>query len=106
MGSAARYFPASEDALRQLPWSNAELDVLTTQMHETVGIPAIPGHYMNARMLSYAYYAVLDEAQNPREALYLNLKTIDEELSKKRQEFGLDYIDYSGSEEILVKHHE
>ncbi len=106
MGSAARYFPASEDALRQLPWSNAELDVLTTQMHETVGIPAIPGHYMNARMLSYAYYAVVDEAQNPREALYLNLKTIDEELSKKRQEFGLDYIDYSGSEEILVKHHE
>lgn len=106
MGSAARYFPASESALRQLPWSNAELNVLTEQMNATVGIPAIPGHYMNGRMVGYAYYAVLDDAQNPREALYLNLKPIDEELSKKRAEFGLDYIDYNGPEEELVRNHE
>lgn len=103
MGSAARYFPASEDALRQLPWSNSELDVLLTQMGQTVGIPAVPGHYMNTRMVQYAYYAVVDDAQNAREALYLNLKEIDEELSKKRAEFNLDYIDYSGPEEVLVK---
>lgn len=106
MGSAARYFPASEEALRQLPWSNSELNVLTTQMGHTVGIPAIPGQYMNTRMVQYAFYAVVDDAQNAREALYLNLNEIDEELSKKRAEFGLDYIDYSVKEGELVKRDE
>jgi len=31
--------------------------------------------------------------EHPREALYLNLKSVDEELTKKRKEFNLSYID-------------
>jgi len=89
MGTAARYAPADKAVLAQLPWSANEYRQLVAQMENTKGMPAVPGSYMAARMVQYAFDDVVANSSNPREALYLNIKTIDKELMKKRAEFGL-----------------
>lgn len=90
MGTAARYPAADKAVLQQLPWSSGEYRNLVAQMESTRGIPAVPGSYMATRMVSYSFDDVVANSSNPRETLYLNMKAIDKELTKKRAEFSLD----------------
>ena len=89
MGAAARYPAADPEVIRQLPWSNSELEELLSQYQHLNGMPAVPGYYMNTRMISYAFEDVVADLSSPRETLYLNIRDIDKELTKKRTEFGL-----------------
>ena len=89
MGAAARYPAADPNVIRNLPWSNAESAQLLSQYEHLTSMPAIPGYYMNTRMISYAFEDVVADLANPRETLYLNIRDIDKELTKKRAEFGL-----------------
>lgn len=89
MGAAARYPAADPNVIQQLPWSNKELGELLSQYQHLKGMPAVPGYYMNTRMISYAFEDVVADLSNPRETLYLNIRDIDKELTKKREEFGL-----------------
>lgn len=98
MGSAARYASAIPDVLEQLPWSYEELEVLLEQFDETVGIPAVPGYYMTNRMISYAFSDVINNKTNPREALYLNIKSIQQELDSKREQLGLTTAKETGGQ--------
>lgn len=89
MGTSARYAAADPEVLKQLPWSNAELESLLVQFEEAVGIQAVPGNYMTTRMVQYSFNDVVSEHANPRETLYLNIKDIDQELTRKRSELHL-----------------
>lgn len=89
MGTSARYAAADPEVLRQLPWSNAELESLLGQLENTTGLPAVPGNYMTTRMVQYAFNDVVSDHANPRETLYLNIKDINEELDRKREELHL-----------------
>ena len=89
MGTAARYAAADPGVISMLPWSNAELKQLLGQLEHNIGLQAVPGNYMTARMIQYAFNTVVAELSNPRETLYLNIKAIDKELYKKRMEFNL-----------------
>jgi ABC-type glycerol-3-phosphate transport system substrate-binding protein len=89
MGTAARYAAADKEVLASLPWSASEYRALASQLEHTKGIPAVPGSYMTTRMVTYAFDDVVSGTANPRETLYLNVKAIDKELSKKRAEFGI-----------------
>lgn len=93
MGSGARYATANPNVLRQLPWSASQIDMLLSQFENTKGIPDVPGYYMTSRMVDYAYKNVVTDGQNPREALYINVKEINDELTKKRKEFHLSYLE-------------
>ncbi len=89
MGTSARYAAADKAVLAQLPWSANEYRQLAAQLENTKGMPAVPGSYMASRMVQYAFDDVVANSSNPRETLYLNIKTIDKELTKKRAEFGI-----------------
>lgn len=93
MGPAARYASANIDVLEQLPWSVKEAKALINQFESTKGLPEVPGGYMTARMVTYAFKNVVTDGQNPREALYLNAKSINDELTKKRKEFNLSTVE-------------
>lgn len=92
MGTSARYAAADPEVLKQLPWSNTELTSLLGQFEHTGGIPAVPGNYMTTRMVQYAFNDVVSDHANPRETLYLNIKDINEELDRKRQELHLSRL--------------
>ncbi|MBD3919689.1 extracellular solute-binding protein [Paenibacillus sp. PR3] len=93
IGAAARYPTANLEVLKQLPWSNKDSKQIVQQFNDTVGIPEVPGGYMTTRAIDYAFRAVVTGGLNSRETLYLNSKTIDKELAKKRKEFHLSYLD-------------
>lgn len=93
MGSAARYPTANIEVMKQLPWSPKQLNQITEQLKNTVGVPEVPGGYMTTRAIDYAFRAVVTSGENSREALFLNTKQINKELTKKRKEFHLTFKD-------------
>lgn len=90
LGAAARYPTANVEAMEQLPWTIDELSKLKEQWEWVRGIPEVPGGYMTGRHLDNAFRLVLNEAANPRETIYDYVQMINEEIAKKRREFGLD----------------
>ncbi|MDR0948164.1 MAG: extracellular solute-binding protein [Lachnospiraceae bacterium] len=89
LGSSARYAAASPDGLRQLGWSAKELAVLEEQWTWTVGFREVAGGYYTTRHITNAARKVMSEKADPRETILDYSITIDEELLKKRIEFGL-----------------
>ncbi|MCM1027972.1 MAG: extracellular solute-binding protein, partial [Roseburia sp.] len=61
MGTSARYAAADPEVLRQLPWSNVELNSLLSQFEQTAGIEAVPGNYMTTRMVQYSFNDVVSD---------------------------------------------
>ncbi len=90
LGSSARYATANKEVLERLPWATKDLEKILEQFEHTRGIPPVPGHYMTSRMLEYTFDNVVTNGANPRETLYLRIKEINAELTKKRKEFHLD----------------
>ena len=90
MGVGARYAAANIEALGRMAWSKEELATLTAQRDWTVGIPEVPGGYLKEREISFAVREVILEGANPRESLLDHVKRINEEITKKRKEFGLN----------------
>jgi len=90
LGAAARYPTANVEALGQLPWTVEEYEKLYEQWQWIKGIPEVPGSYMTGRHLDNAFRLVIDESSNPRETIYDYVQVINDEINKKRREFGLD----------------
>ncbi len=88
MGTAARYAPANRNALRLLPWSEEQLDLLERQAEQIEEIPEVIGGYYTARGLDNAFRNVLFNAVNYREALLEQMDIINTELARKQKEFS------------------
>lgn len=89
LGPAARHNTANIEALRYLPWTVEEIEVLSQQWDLTMGIPEIAGGYYTGRNLENAFREVVNKNLNPREVLTEYVIKINKEITKKRQEFGL-----------------
>jgi ABC-type glycerol-3-phosphate transport system substrate-binding protein len=90
MGAAARYPTANYEAFRRLPWGSEQMAVLDEQRSWTVGVPEVPGGYFITRHITNAVRRVLNEGMDTRETLLDYTITINDELIKKRKEFGLE----------------
>jgi len=90
MGAAARYPTANYDAFKRLSWGSEQMAVLDEQRSWTVGIPEVPGGYFVSRHVTNAVRRILNEGEDTRETLLDYTLTINDELIKKRKEFGLE----------------
>ncbi|MCK5387845.1 MAG: extracellular solute-binding protein [Candidatus Izimaplasma sp.] len=89
LGAAARYPTANVEALSQLPWTVIEYLKLEEQWDWVIGIPEVPGGYMTGRHLDNAFRLVYNDNSNPKETIYDYVQVINDEIEKKRREFGL-----------------
>ena len=89
LGASARYATANRDAFSNLSWSADDIKVLNEQWDETVGIREVPGGYYTGRHISNAIRKVLNDKDDTRETIIDYSIKIDEEITKKRNEFGL-----------------
>ncbi len=89
LGSSARYATANKDAFVQLSWSADDIAVLDAQWQQTVGIREVPGGYYTGRHITNAIRKVINEKVDARETIIDYAVTINDELTKKRIEFGL-----------------
>ncbi|MBR3763413.1 MAG: hypothetical protein IKK57_02545 [Clostridia bacterium] len=89
LGASARYATANIAAIEQLAWSEEQLVVIREQMSVAVGFREVAGGYYTTRHLTNAVRKVTNEKTDPRETLLDYARTINEEIVKKRSEFGL-----------------
>ena len=89
LGSSARYATANRDAFSNLSWSMDDIAVLNAQWDETRGIREVPGGYFTGRHISNAIRKALNEKSDSRETIIDYSIMIDEEIEKKRREFGM-----------------
>jgi len=90
MGAAARYPTANYEAFTRLSWGSEQMAVLREQRSWTVGTPEVPGGYYVSRHITNAVRKILNEGEDTRETMLDYSITIDDELLKKRKEFGLE----------------
>lgn len=89
LGSSARYATANLAAIEQLAWSEDQLAVIREQMTWAVGFREVAGGYYTTRHMTNAVRKVTNDKTDPRETLLDYSRTINEEIDKKRLEFGL-----------------
>ena len=95
LGSAARLNTANVEAFDRLAWTKNDLAVLDLQREGdenwvgTVGVPEVPGGYYTGRNLENAFRYVVNNNENPRQTLTDYILSINNEINRKREEFGL-----------------
>ncbi|HKM32736.1 MAG TPA: extracellular solute-binding protein [Oscillospiraceae bacterium] len=90
MGPMGRFDAANLEALEQLPWSNKEFGLLSSQIEHLVEIPVIPASYSVTRDIMNAFRSVVNNADNARYALNAYNRDINFEIQRKREELGID----------------
>ena len=89
LGSSARYNTANRRAFSSLSWSANDIATLEAQWAWTRGIREVPGGYFTGRHISNAIRKVINTKVDTRESIIDYSILIDEEIIKKRKEFGL-----------------
>jgi len=89
LGSSARYNTANRDAFERLSWSVDDIEVLRAQWDQSVGIREVPGGYYTGRHITNAIRKVINDKDDTRETIIDYSIKIDEEITKKRKEFGM-----------------
>ena len=89
MGASARYATANTTAFEELSWSNENSKMLKEQWQFVKGTPEVPGGYFATRHILNAFRKVVYNNDEARETLLDYTRTINDELVKKRKEFGL-----------------
>lgn len=93
LGSSARYATANRDAFSKLSWSMQDIKVLNEQWDYTVGIREVPGGYYTGRHITNAVRKCINDKDDSRETIIDYSIKIDEEIKKKRTEFGMSLDD-------------
>lgn len=93
MGTAAKYNTANIQALTGQSWTAQEKRNLEQQFKSLKGTPMSPGNYIVARYQNFAFYAVVDDGEVASEALLGYVDDINDELTRKRAEYGFLTID-------------
>ncbi|MDR0495211.1 MAG: extracellular solute-binding protein [Treponema sp.] len=90
MGAAARHPTANREAFRRLSWGVQQMAVLDEQRSWTVGTREVPGGYFVNRHIINAARRILNKGEDTRETILDYSMIINNELAKKRREFGLE----------------
>jgi ABC-type glycerol-3-phosphate transport system substrate-binding protein len=90
LGAEARWNTANIEALKRLPWNQADLDAIMDQWEWFREREVVLGGYYTTRYIANMWNEIVLNGKIPREAIEDGVKEINKELRKKREEFGLD----------------
>lgn len=90
LGITGRYFTANLEAFKKAKWSTEEYELLSSQLEYVRNQPTVIGSYAVSRDLTSAMREVIAGTNRPRRALMLYNTDINEEINRKRIEFGLE----------------
>ena len=88
MGISARYATANLKTLENIGWTQKELSILKAQFANLKFIPIVPGNYYVTRGLNNSTRGVIDRGENARELLTEWTIKINDEITRKREEFA------------------
>ncbi|MBR5682550.1 MAG: extracellular solute-binding protein [Ruminococcus sp.] len=90
LGTLGRFDTANVEALGRMSWSNGELERLRAQQAELEEIPVTPASYAVTRNIMNAFRETINEHNNPRDTLIWYNKDINDEITRKRKNLGLN----------------
>ena len=93
MGEAAKYATANLEALEEMSWTPHEYEQLMIQSKSLSGYQSYPGKYFIKRYVSFSINNVYNEKADPIETLLGYVPTINKEITRKRNEFGLESLE-------------
>ncbi len=88
LDKAAMYATANRDAIKSLPWTKEEYSNLLMQWNHIQGTPEVPGGYYVSRSVEFASNIAYETGDG--EVLMDYAKETNEEIKRKRAEFGLE----------------
>lgn len=95
LGPAGKYNSANIEAVSALPWTANEYKAIEAQMANLAAVPEYPGGYIIDRYVSNAFMAVYNDHADAVESMLNRIIDINKEISRKRKEFGMEYIEIS-----------
>lgn len=101
LGPAGKYNTANMEALAELPWTANEYKALEAQMGNLAAVPEYPGGYIIERYVRFAFNSVYNDNADPIEAMLSRIIDINKELSRKRKEFDMEYLEISYSSSFV-----
>ena len=91
LGSSGRYMVANLDSFGQTSWPVDVAAVLDESLLWLREVRQIPGSYLTGRNLENAFYAVINDISlDELDTLAGQVESIDAEITKKREEYGLE----------------
>ena len=95
-----KFSTANLKALLSQKWTNQEREAIKAQVNNLVGIPEYPGAYIVPTYVQFAYLNAYNNGMDPSEAMLDEIIDINKEISRKREEFGLDAYEVSYGNQV------
>ncbi|MGM9643167.1 MAG: extracellular solute-binding protein [Eubacteriales bacterium] len=93
LGDSAKHPTANMTALETMPWTNKEYKNLWGQFENLASIPNYPGAYIIGRYTKFAFLSAYNDNADPVSELLSYITTINKEINRKREEFGLETLE-------------
>jgi flagellin-like hook-associated protein FlgL len=92
IGDSAKHPTANMHALKNMPWTQAELKQVEAQFNNLASVPNYPGYYILDRYTNFAFLSAYNDNKDPTEELLSYINTINNEITRKREEFKLETL--------------
>ena len=101
IGPSAKYEAANKNAIKDLSWTASERAAIENQMEHLSSIVNYPGSYIMSRYMGFAFLDAVNDGADPVDSLSQYIDEINNELTRKRKEFGLPTTDHEKWEEFM-----
>lgn len=91
LGEVGRVQTANVEALKKLSWESNDLDIILDTWEDVEGLVEVPGGYYVTRSIYQAFWNVVNLDENPKDMIVKWGKVADEEITRKRKEYNLEY---------------
>ena len=83
-----RIATANVEAFQSLSWDPDDLEKLLSQWKSVREVPEVPGSYYLTRAVDQAYWAVINDGDNPKNAITEWSQVADNEIARKIKEYS------------------
>ena len=88
LGMLGRISTSNVEAFKKLSWKPEDLNKLLAQWENVREVPEVPGSYYLTRAVDQAYWAVINDAENPKDSITEWSKVADNEIARKIKEYS------------------
>jgi len=93
LGASGQYATANLEALYAMSWTAEERKEIQNQFEWLQATPEMPGGYIVSRYVEFAFLAAYNDDEDPVEAMLGYIDAINNELTRKREEFSLPTLE-------------
>ncbi len=87
IGPLGRISTATVEAFENLAWNPTDLDVLLSQWEEVKEVPEVPGSYYVVRAIDQAFWSVINDGSNAKDAINKWSVVANNEIKRKIEEY-------------------